>query len=162
MTRVLPRPRMTVALMIVWAMLQNSVAPGTWLMGACIGWLIPFTLNPLLLEREGRWYPWKLARLLVVVLGDIIVSNFHVARLNLGPVHRLRPTFLEVPIDLTSDTARSVLVSIVSMTPGTLAADLSEDKKILLVHGLDIADPDAVIREIKERYEAPLKEIYPC
>ena len=48
------------------------------------------------------------------------------------------------------------------MTPGTIAADLSANKRSLLVHGLDVEDADALIQEIKTRYEAPLKEIYPC
>lgn len=162
MSRWLPRPSMSVMLAGMWVVLNNSFMLGTLLLGLFFGWLIPMVLDPILLQRTRPWHPWKLAKLLTIVLWDIIVSNFHVARLNLGPVHKLRPAFLEVPVELQNDTALSVLVSIVSMTPGTISADLSEDKRTLLVHGLDVVDENAIIQEIKERYEAPLKEIYPC
>lgn len=162
MNRFLPRPLMTGVIVVLWAMLNNSFGLGTLLFGLFVGWLIPIVFNPILLERRGPWHPLKLAKLLTIVSWEIITSNFHVARLNLGPVSKLRPAFLEVPVDLTDDVAISILVSIVSMTPGTISADLSEDKKTLLVHGLDIEDPDAVAKDIKERWEARLKEVYPC
>ena len=69
---------------------------------------------------------------------------------------------VDVPIELDNELAISILVSVVSMTPGSLAADLSHDRRTLLVHGLDVPDVQAMIDEIKQRYEAPLKEIFPC
>jgi multicomponent K+:H+ antiporter subunit E len=42
-----------------------------------------------------------------------------------------------------------------------VSAELSDDRKYLLVHALDLPDPQALIDEIKTRYEAPLKEIFP-
>ena len=55
-----------------------------------------------------------------------------------------------------------LLAGIVTMTPGTVSADLSDDRRTLLVHGLAIDDEAALIRSIKTRYEAPLKEIFAC
>lgn len=162
MKKLFPRPMMAVVLTVFWAILQNSFMPGTLLMGFAVASLILYVLHPIMLPKVAHWHPWKLAKLLLSVLGVVIVSNFRVARLNLGPVRNLSPAFVEVPIDLEHDVAISILVSIVSMTPGSIAADLSEDKRTLLVHGLDMTDPQGVITEIKERYEAPLKEIYPC
>lgn len=162
MRRLFPRPAMTLMLGIIWMFLNNSVTAGSFLLGLFFGWLIPFTVGPILLERAPSWKPLKLAKLMLIVLGDILLNNFRVAKLHLGPTSALRPAFLEVPIDLQNDTAISILVSIVSTTPGTISADLSGNKRSLLVHGLDVPDPDEIIREIKERYEAPLKEIYPC
>ena len=57
-------------------------------------------------------------KLLVLVMWDILVANVQVARLTLGPIQRLRPAFVEVPIELENDLAISVLVSIVSLTRG--------------------------------------------
>lgn len=162
MNRLFPRPVMTFILAVIWMYLNNNISFGSFLLGGFFGWLIPFTVNPILLKPSPGWKPMKLIKLLAIVVHDIFVQNFAVAKLNLGPVRRLEPAFLEVPIDLKNDTAISILVSIVSMTPGTIAADLSGNKRSLLIHGLDVPNPEAVIAEIKERYEAPLKEIYPC
>ena len=42
-----------------------------------------------------------------------------------------------------------------------MSAALSDDRKYLLVHVLHLDDPDALIAEIKSRYETPLMEIFP-
>ena len=162
MRRLFPRPAMTLILVAFWMILNSSSKPGTLVLGFAFGWLIPFIFDDMLLEKSPGWKPFKLAKLFAIVIKDIILHNFHVAKLNLGPVKKLRPAFLEIPIELQNDTAISILVGIISMTPGTIAADLSANKRSLLVHGLDVEDADALIQEIKTRYEAPLKEIYPC
>ena len=58
---------------------------------------------------------------------------------------------------------RSAVMAIrTSLTPGTVSADVSEDRRTLLIHALDVDDQDAMIRQIKQRYERPLKEIFEC
>ena len=66
-----------------------------------------------------------------------------------------------VPLDLTNIHGITTLASIITLTPGTVSAELSDDRRYLLVHALDLQDPQALIDEIKLRYEAPLKEIFP-
>ena len=160
--RVLPHPVLSVPLLLVWLLLVDSFAIGHWLLGAFLGVCIPLLTNRLLVGRSQEWHPLLLLKLLVLVMWDILVANIQVARLTLGPIERLRPAFVEVPIELENDLAISVLVSIVSLTPGSVSSDLSDDRKTLLVHGLDVPDKAALIAEIKQRYEAPLKEIFPC
>lgn len=162
MSRLLPHPAQSLLLLFIWLLLVDSFAFGHWLLGGALAVAIPLGCNHLLIEHPHGWKPLKLLRFLFMVMGDILVANFQVARLTLGRVDKLRPAFVEVPIDLDNELAISVLVSVVSLTPGSLAADLSLDRHTLLVHGLDVADPQALIDEIKQRYEAPLKEIFPC
>ncbi|HSC83803.1 MAG TPA: Na+/H+ antiporter subunit E, partial [Pseudomonas sp.] len=140
----------------------DTFALGQWLLGSVFALVIPLLFKRLLIEHPSRWKPLKLLRFLLMVMGDILLANLHVARLTLGRLDVLRPGFVEVPIELDNELAISVLVSVVSLTPGSLAADLSPDRRTLLVHGLDVPDPQAMIDEIKQRYEAPLKEIFPC
>ncbi len=80
----------------------------------------------------------------------------------LGSPSRLRPAFVEVPLDIRDDFVITMLASVVSLTPGTVSADVSQDRTLLLVHGLDVADIPEMIATIKQRYEAPLKEIFGC
>ena len=60
---------------------------------------------------------------------------------------------------LTSDTVRTRNPNV---PPGTVSARLSADKRQLLVHALDCADPASLVATIKTRFEAPLKEILEC
>jgi multicomponent K+:H+ antiporter subunit E len=105
--------------------------------------------------------PWVMARLMAVVLRDIVLSNIQVARLILGPESRIRPGFVWIPLDIRNIYGITALASIITMTPGTLSCDLSEDRRYLLVHCLNLEDPAGTVAQIKQSYERPLMEIYP-
>jgi multicomponent K+:H+ antiporter subunit E len=160
MRRLLPHPLTTLALTLVWLLLVNSLASGQIVLGLLLGWAIPlFTLRfwPETL-RISR--PFTLLRFIVRVLGDIVAANLTVARLILGRPERLRPAFIIVPLALKSDLAISLLANTICLTPGTVSSRLSLDRKHLLVHTLDTADPERLVATIKSRYEAPLQEIF--
>ena len=101
-------------------------------------------------------------RYAIMVLGDIIVANFEVALLVLGPSKKLQPAFIAVPIDIVNELPITILASTVSLTPGTVSAEVSEDKNWLYVHVLHMTDKDELIATIKQRYEQPLTEIFAC
>lgn len=115
------------------------------------------------LEREfayiGSLKP--LPKLVMVMLYDIVRSNINVAKLVLGPRERIHPGWVWVPLDLTNIHGITALASLITLTPGTVSAELSDDRRYLLVHALDLKDGEGLIKEIKARYEAPLKEIFP-
>jgi len=157
--RWLPHPLLTLALTLLWIFLVNEVGPGNLLLGLLLGVLIPRLTAGFWPERPRLRRPLLLARFLALVLADILVANVQVARLVLGPMQRLRPAFIEVPLDLRGDLAITLLANTVSLTPGSVSADISADRRTLLVHVLDTRDPDALVAEIKHRYEAPLREI---
>lgn len=159
----LPHPVLTPVLTLVWLFLANSLSPGQILLGLLLGWAIPvFTLRfwP---EQVRIRRPVTLLRFLGVVLYDILVANINVARLILAGRKQVRPAFVTVPLALRSDLGISLLANTISLTPGTVSAWLSPDRTRLVVHGLRVDDPDALVAEIKRRYEAPLKEVFePC
>lgn len=156
----LPHPLLTPILALVWLLLNNSLAPGHMVLGLLLGWLIPLFTLRFWPETVRIRKPWVLVRFLAVFILDVFVANLAVARRILGSPARLRPTFIEVPLDLESDLAISFLANTICLTPGTVSAQLSPDRRILLVHALDAPDPDAVRVSIKARYEAPLKEVF--
>lgn len=158
----LPHPLLTPMLAAIWLLLNNSLAPGQILLGLLLGWAIPrFTLGfwP---ERVRIRRPARLLRFAGVFLYDVIIANLSVARLILAGPRRLRPAFIVVPLDLTNDLAISLLANTICLTPGTVSARLSADRRQLLVHALDCADPQALVATIKARFEEPLKEIMEC
>lgn len=162
LSRWLPFPGLSLLLWAVWLLLVNEVSVGQVLLGALLGWLIPL----------GTRFFWpvvprlrRLDRLLVfllVVLRDIVLANITVARLILGPQSRIRPAFVELPLELETDFAITVLANTISLTPGTVSADVSADRRTLLVHVLDLEDEQRLIDTIRQRYEQPLKEVFEC
>ncbi|SCZ56216.1 Na+/H+ antiporter subunit E [Thiohalomonas denitrificans] len=160
MNRWLPHPLMSLTLTLVWLLLVNDFGFGQLLLGALFGLLIPHFTSEYWPERPHLQRPLLLARYLLSLAKDIITANLQVARLVLGPREHLRPAFIEYELELTDEFAITVLASTVSLTPGTVSADLSIDRRTLLIHSLDVSDRDALCRQIRTRYEAPLKEIF--
>ncbi len=161
MKRLLPHPFLSLGLWVVWLMLNNSVDAAHVVLGALLGWAIPLASFHLI---DGPWprlrRPDLIIRLGVVFLYDIVVSNIQVARWILGPEAAIRPGFVRVPLELTDGWAITALAGIITMTPGTLTADVADDGAYLLVHALHVDDAAALVETIKSRYEAPLKEIF--
>ncbi|MGP0149824.1 Na+/H+ antiporter subunit E [Pseudomonas oryzihabitans] len=160
--RLLPHPLLTMLLTIAWLLLNNTLSLGQLLLGLLLGWGIPLLCRDFLLRTPRLRRPGLLLRYMLVVLYDIVVANLHVARLVLGRPEALRPAFIEVPIDIEDEFLLTLLACVVSLTPGTVSSGLSGDRKTLLLHSLDVDDQDEVIRQVKTRYEAPLKEIFEC
>lgn len=160
MSRLLPHPLLTPILAIIWLLLNNSIDPGQIVMGLLLGWAIPLISIRFWPDTVYIYKPLTLVRYIAVLLFDIIMANFTVARLILGNPDQLKPAFAVLPLDLTSDLAISLLANSITLTPGTLSAKLSLDRKHLLIHALNETDTEAMIIAIKNRYEIPLKEIF--
>jgi len=165
--RLLPRPGTALGLWLAWLLLNQTLAPGHLLLGlvlalvfARLGGTARGALPDPGRGRAGWRRPGIALRLAWTVLHDIVVANLQVARRILGRQDALDPKFVWVPLDVRRPRSISLLAGIVTMTPGTLSAELSDDHRHLLVHGLDVDDPAALIAQVKSRYEAPIKELF--
>jgi multicomponent K+:H+ antiporter subunit E len=161
-TRWLPHPIVSFFVLVVWLGLHSSLAPLHLVSGVLLAVLMPVLLSRALDDPVTIRRPGIALRLAVVVLWDIVVANVAVARRVLGPLSRLKPGFIEVPLDLAHADAVALLGSIIAITPGTVVADVDDARTRILVHVLDLDDPGRLIAEIKHRYERPLKEIFGC
>jgi len=160
MKRWFPPPILTPTLALIWLLLSNSFSPGQILLGLLLGGCIPRFTLAFWPDRVKIRHPMRLLRFFTVFLYEVLIANFSVARLILAGPRALRPAFIIVPLDLENDLAISLLANTICLTPGTVSAKLSDDRKCLLIHALDAEDLEAVIATIKERFEKPLKEIF--
>ena len=160
--RLFPHPLTSAVLLLVWLLLQQSLSPGNLLLGAALATLVPHFTRRFWPEGVRVTRPGVVLRFFAVVLWDILYANFSVAAVVLGPSSAVRPGFVRMPVDLESDFALTVLASTVSLTPGTVSAEVSADRHHLLVHYLACDDEAELMRSIKQRYESPLKEIFAC
>ena len=157
----LPHPLLTVLLALVWLLLQNAFTPGMAVVGLILGIIIPAMTAAWWPERPQSIRVGKFAAYAVMVLWDILVANVQVAWIVLTrPNDQLRTHWIVIPLDLRHPEAITILAGTITLTPGTVSADLSDEGNSLLVHALDTGDPDALRDEIKARYEARLEEIF--
>ena len=157
----LPHPLLTLLLTLVWILLQNKVSAGMAVFGLILGIIIPL--------MTARWWPdrpqgfrvGKMISYSVIVMWDIIVANIQVAWIVLTvPNAKLKPAWIIIPLELRQPEAITILAGTITLTPGTVSADLSDEGHSLLVHVLHTDDPDGERDTIKSRYEARLKEIF--
>lgn len=160
--RLFPMPLHTLLLFVVWLLLNNTVAPGHIVLAAFLAIGIPLLTSGMQDPQPSFHKPFAIIRYVLMVLWDIIVANFEVAVLVLGPSKKLSPAFVAIPLNIEYELPITILASTVSLTPGTVSAEISEDKKWLYVHVLNLTDKDELIALIKHRYERPLMEIFQC
>ncbi|MBY0361164.1 MAG: Na+/H+ antiporter subunit E [Phreatobacter sp.] len=160
-TRFLPQPILTLVIAGVWMALANDISLGNAVLGLILGLVIPLLTQAYWPDRPRFKNPWRIIDFTLVVLWDIVMSNIQVAQLVLfRRGDSLRSQFVRVPLELTNAEAITILAGTITMTPGTISADLSADGTSILVHCLETDDPEGTVNAIKERYERRLMEIF--
>ena len=172
-SRYLPAPFNSVLLFVVWLLLNQSVELFHIVIALILALLIPMLTQRFRDPNPVIQRPLLALRYILLVLADIVTANAQVAVLILGPIRRLNPAFVKVPLDLQHELPITILASTVSMTPGTVSAEIYPSieqlvpgepmpQRWLLIHVLNLTDEAELIASIKQRYEAPLKEIFQC
>ena len=160
MRRILPQPVLSAILLITWLLINNSIHPGSIVMGAIVALVVPWITHRFWEIRAEVKSPAALLGYLGVVLVDIIRANFVVARQVLGPNRALRSQLFEMELDLEGALPISVLAATITLTPGTVSCRISPDQSRLWVHALHAEDLNDEIAEIKKRYESRLMRVF--
>jgi len=160
--RWLPHPLLTTVLVLLWMALLNSFTLGGLAVGIVLGMLIPSYTANFWPERPVIRTPLQVLAFIAILMFDVVVANIQVAYLILfrRPT-QLRSRWVAIPLDLTSPEAITVLTGTITLTPGTVASDLSADGRTLLIHCLDVGNEKELVRQIKDRYERRIKAIFP-
>ncbi|MEP1214372.1 MAG: Na+/H+ antiporter subunit E [Marinobacter sp.] len=156
----LPRPLFSLFLAMLWLLMVNSFSVAHMLLGLALGVFIPFITRPFWPEQAKVRYLLPLVRYFMILVVDIVRSNLVVARRILWHPDQLTPGFVTFPLELDDDFAITILASTISLTPGTVTTHYDSDAGTLLIHALHVTDEDELVRQIKEQYERPLKEIF--
>ena len=140
-------------LAVAWQALIGDFSLTGLLVGFVVGYLVLWLLQPLL--GRSRYSTRLLDQLMLIgfFLYELVVSSFRVAWYVLSPTRRSRPGIIAVPLETCSDTELTLLANLVSLTPGSLTLDISEDRHTLLVHAMFVDDPELERRTIKSGME---------
>ncbi|MHA3983275.1 Na+/H+ antiporter subunit E [Acinetobacter venetianus] len=154
-----PHPFVSFLVFLSWLMLSHSLDLTDILVAILLAIIIPRLVGPFISRTPHiHWTP--AVKLFFVVLWDIIVSNFRVAKMVLGPMDQLHPRWYRVPLETEHEEVNTLLAMIITTTPGTVSAGIDQERGDILVHALSSDNTELDIQEIKKRYETPLLEIF--
>ena len=161
MRKLVPSPPLSVALFVVWLLLNQSLDVATMLMAAVMALVVPLLTKSLRPATVRMRRPMVALRLTARSLADMLYSALTVGQLLLTRRKKnINPQFVYIPLDVRDPNALAVLAMIFCLTPGTAWGELSFDRSALLIHVFDLKDEAAFIQMVKERYERPLMEIF--
>lgn len=161
MNRWIPYPLLALALLAMWLLLTQSLAPGQLVLGGAVALVATHAMAALKPEKARIRSYRPIPRLVAAAFADIVRSNIAVARIVLLPGQRERVSgFVRMPLDMQSPYGLTILACIITATPGTLWVQFDRKAGRLLVHVLDLIDEEAWIQLIKHRYERLLMEIF--
>ncbi len=149
-----------VLLALAWALVTGSFT----LLNLVFGFLVGLLALVLIGDLVGPVTWVRRVRLglclALLFLRELVKSAWRVAVLVLTPKLDLKPGIIAVPLTVTSDFEITLLANLVTLTPGTLSVDVSEDRRTLYVHCLDVPDTAAAIADIRDGFERTIMETF--
>lgn len=94
------------------------------------------------------FFLWELLKAILQVAYDVVTPKFY-----------MTPGIVRVPLEAETNLEITLLANLITLTPGTLSLDVSDDRKVLYVHAMYLSDKQAFIDDIKNGFEKRLLEI---
>lgn len=149
-----------ILLALAWAAVSGNFSLANIIFGFFLGagalYLIREQAGALGYFRRGT----KLVSLAALFVYELVMSAWRVAVLVLSPRMDLKPGIFAYPLKADRDFEITLLANLITLTPGTLSVDVSEDRKYLYVHAIDCSDPDALRRDIERGFERKIMEAF--
>ena len=151
MRRLIPSPPLSLALFVIWLLLNQSLEASTLLSGVLLAIAVPLLTQGLRPATVRMRRPGVALRLSAIVLARALLTRRS---------EHIQASFLRIPLDMRDPNGLAVLAMIMCLTPGTAWGEVAFDRSTLLIHVFDLEDEAAFIAQIKSRYERPLMEIF--
>ena len=151
----------SILLALAWAALHGEFSLGNLVTGYVCGYIILA-----LLAKGGVMPPGFASRmthaaeLVGFFAWELLLANVRVARDVLRGQARIRPAVVAIPLEVTQDREILLLSMLINITPGSVTIDLSDDRRTLYVHVMDMKSPEETRREIKEGFERRVKLLF--
>lgn len=148
-----------ILLALAWMALTGHFDPTNFLIGFGLGyvalWLLQRNEGPTPYFSKGP----DIILFLLFFLWELFKANIRVLIDVLTPHHYMRPGIVAIPLDLKTDTEITLLANLISLTPGTLSLDVSDDRRVLYVHTMYMDDADSFRRSIKLGFERRVMKV---
>ncbi|OCW55740.1 Na+/H+ antiporter subunit E [Hoeflea olei] len=149
-----------VLLALAWSAVTGSFT----FLNFAFGFVLAIFALSLIREQVGSIGYFSRARrvisLLLLFVYELVLSAWRVAVIVLSPRLDLKPGIFAYPLRVDRDFEITMLANLITLTPGTLSVDVSDDRRTLYVHAMDASDPDATRRDIAEGFERKIMEAF--
>ena len=145
---------------LTWTAVTGSFTPLNLGFGLVLSGLALFLIRENVQPSRIAVRPLKVLALTILFFKELALSAFKVAVLVVQPKMDLKPGIFAFPLRVDRDFEITLLANLITLTPGTLSVDVSDDRRFLYVHALDCADPQATIRDIANGFEAKILEAF--
>lgn len=157
-----------ILLALIWAITLGPPTPMNLVIGFIVGYLMLALAWRLGLhyrdgtdERETTYFRrvFQVLGFLLFFTKEMVVANMRMAHYTISPLSRLKPGILVVEVSGMSNLEITTLANLITLTPGTLLLDISEDRTQFMVHCMDASDPEKIRREILDGFQRRLLEL---
>lgn len=146
-------------LAFIWMFLSNDYSALAFFKGYFFGILVMIAFRRFFDQRFYILNVFAVIRLIFLFFSELVKSNISVIKLVLSPQLSLRPGVFALETDLKKDWEITILSNLITLTPGTLVLDVSDDNKILYIHAIDLEDAEQAKWDIKNTFEKAIKEV---
>ena len=145
----------------VWLAVSGSVTPANILFGLIVSALALGLIRHQIPEGgRHRLRPVRVLSLLMLFFKELALSAWKVAVMVTRPKLDVQPGIFAYPLRLTTDFEITLLANLITLTPGTLSVDVSEDKTTLYVHAIDCSNIEAAKNDIRNGFEKKIMEAF--
>lgn len=146
-------------LTLVWVMLTGEFIFGNFVFGFVLSYGILWLVEQ---DPEKKRYFTRVPSVISFVfffLYEMLKANVQVAYDVVTPKYFMRPGIVRYPLDAKTDIEITFLTNLISLTPGTLILDVSEDKTEVFIHVMYLDDRETFINQLKNGLEKRLLDI---
>jgi len=149
-----------ILLALAWGAVTGSFAEVNLLFGFLLGTMALYIIR----EQTGsdRYLRrfWLIFVLAMTFVYELVLSAVRVASIVLRPKIDLKPGIIAYPLTVERDFEITMLANLITLTPGTLSVDVSDDRSTLYIHCIDVPDKQATIDDIKNSFERKILEAF--
>jgi len=160
---------LNISLAIIWCLLQEKFDLPELAIGGVLGYIIIYlhlrilddqkAERPVLSPKAYLVLMAKTIRYLFVFLFEVVKANIDVVKIVLSPKLEMTPGIIAYEMDVKTEAGITLLANSITLTPGTLSVDISEDRKTLYIHALHVEDAEVLKKSIHDSLEKYTKEI---
>lgn len=150
---------LNILLALFWTAVSGAFSPASLLTGFVFGYLILLLARPVFGPQAYYAQFWRFIAFVGFYVKELVSSSVRVARDVLTPTLDVTPGVIGYRLEVRSDAAITILANLISLTPGTLSLDVSDDRSTLYVHSMyDGQDPE-VVRAGLRRIEVRVRDL---
>ncbi|MHB8954304.1 MAG: Na+/H+ antiporter subunit E [Pirellulaceae bacterium] len=150
---------LNIGLAVVWALAVGEVSLMNLIIGGALAYACLWLAQPAIGPSKYFYRVPRAVRFVLFFLWQVILANIRVAHEVLTPKYHMRPGIIGIPLDAKSDLEITLLANLITLTPGSVSLDVSQDRKVLYVHSMFVVDIESFRNSIKFGFERRLLEL---